>query len=86
MSNYVDKLSSIISGWKNYLWKNVEVERLAAKRAMKCAGCDHAIESKYEVLHDHKLKEIQGMVCDMCLCPLSTKLRSEKESCPLEKW
>lgn len=82
----MSKLSNILSGWKNFIWKSVEVERLATKRATICSGCPNAVEGSFEIIKDNEIKEISGMVCNMCLCPLSAKLRSPEESCPKKKW
>lgn len=83
----IDKLKSIFTGWKNYVFENEEIELLAKLRATKCAKCEHAFKDKYEVpLPEGKLKEVKGMVCNLCLCPLSTLLRSPREKCKLKKW
>lgn len=67
----MSKLKSIISGWKNLILKDEELEPLFLNR-MKygCNGC------KYNVL-------IGGIkVCDICKCPLASKTRSLEEECP----
>lgn len=83
MSN---KLNNIVKGWKNYIFPSSEIEILAAKRAITCASCSHAVEGRFEIIEDKRIEEIKGMGCDMCLCPLSTKLRSPEEECPINKW
>ena len=82
----MSKLSNIINGWVNYVFPKKEVETLAKVRAKICAKCTEAKEGNYEILKDGELKEIQGMMCGLCKCPLSTKLRSEQEKCPIDKW
>ncbi len=82
----MSKLKNIIEGWKNAIWPNAEVEVLAAKRAIHCSACEHSVEMLFEVIQEKKIEEIKGMGCAMCLCPLTTKLRSPEEECPLEKW
>lgn len=74
-------------GWKNYVFENPEIEAMAKQRAEICAGCDHANEGWIaKPLPDGKLQEIEGMICDLCDCPLSTMLRSQDEKCKKNKW
>lgn len=79
------QIYNILQGWKKYL--NEEAGQLEKTRADICKDCEHATVGTYEkLMKDFKLKEIQGLKCDKCKCPLSTKLRSENEKCPLGKW
>lgn len=80
------KLDSILSGWKNVVFENEAVEILAKNRASVCASCPHAKKGKYETFKDNKIKEISGLICKKCSCPLVAKLRSQKETCPIKKW
>lgn len=83
----IDKVKSIISGWKNYTFSLPEIEKLAESRAGICATCDSSVYGTYEkLLKDFRIKEVQGMKCEICGCPLSTKLRSKQEKCPINKW
>tara|TARA_R110002167_G_scaffold81296_2_gene222673 strand:+ start:10585 stop:10833 length:249 start_codon:yes stop_codon:yes gene_type:complete len=82
----MSKLKNIINGWANYIWPNIETEKLAKARAKICAGCIHSVKAKYEILKDDRIEEVKNHICDMCLCPLSAKLRSKEETCPLDKW
>ena len=82
----MSKLVSILKGWGNLLVKNSEIEKLAFKRAKVCALCPEAIESKLMEVIGDEIKEFQGLICNKCKCPLSTKARSKEESCPLGKW
>jgi len=78
-------ITNIIDGWKSYLKK----ERIdfAKARAEHCKKCHSAIIGTYEtLLPDYSIKEIQGLKCKECGCPLSTKLRSKNEKCPLGNW
>ena len=82
----MSKLSFIIQGWKNYVFKDVNVEESAKRKAEICAGCDEATMSVWDdVLPDATLVEVKGMKCSVCDCPLSTLLRSEKK-CELGKF
>lgn len=79
------QIFNIIQGWKNYL-KN-ETNANVLKKSAICEKCPEAIIGTYEkFMPDESLKEIQGLKCNQCKCPLSTKLRSKKETCPLGKW
>ncbi len=82
----MSKLSSILSGWSNYLFRDEGIESLARGRARVCSECRHVKNMRFEVIAENRLKEIEGLCCELCLCPLSTKLRSPEETCPKEKW
>ncbi|TYP71488.1 hypothetical protein [Aquimarina intermedia] len=75
----------IVRAWKNYI--SGKISNLERLRAKSCTTCDHAVVGTYEkLMPDFQLKEIQGLKCGKCNCPLSTKLRSETDKCPLGKW
>ena len=77
----------IVNGWKNYVFPNKDMEQIAHHRAKICSGCNKAVLGTYEkLMKDRNLKEVKGMKCYVCGCPLSTKLRSKNETCPLGKW
>lgn len=81
------KLFNIIHGWKNYVIKNPATELQAEKRAKICAECPHSSQLMLlEVMVRDEIKEIQGHQCNECGCPLSMKVRSKEESCPIDKW
>ena len=82
----IDKLNNILSGWKGYLWETPEVKGLAQKRAIECAKCDKAEWGMIPQFMDDEVKEIKGLSCGLCDCPLSTKLRAQNEKCGLGKW
>ncbi len=70
----MSQLNEIISGWKNYIFPNEEVEKLAIHRISICTNkklCD-------------KLKDNKR--CGICNCFMPAKVRSEKSTCPLKKW
>lgn len=79
------QMFNIYQGWKKYLKGSVtELER---SRAKLCKECPEAVVGTYEkLMPDYELKEVKGLKCNQCGCPLSTKLRSKEESCPLGKW
>jgi hypothetical protein len=67
----MSQLNEIISGWKNYIFPNKQVEELAIERMEICLGCD-------------KLKDNKR--CGVCGCFMPAKVRSVKSTCPLKKW
>lgn len=78
------KLTSIISGWSSLATGSKK--ELAVKRAEVCADCDYSVKSKIVNVINDEVVELRGLVCDKCGCPLSAKVRSESEQCPLGKW
>lgn len=79
------KLSNILNGWKNFLDKSEVSESIAIIRAEQCSTCNEAKKSKLIFFKD-KLEEIEGYKCNKCQCPLSAKVRSINEKCPIGKW
>lgn len=76
---------NIINGWKN-LFYGLSTD-LAKARANHCTGCNYAKIGTWEkLINDDDIIEIQGMKCQKCGCPLSAKLRSINEKCPINKW
>ena len=81
------KLKAILKGWDNYLFPDPETEKKAKERAQICAQCPHAVKGSYQqFMPDYTLKEVEGMKCDVCGCPLSTLLRQDDKKCELNKW
>ena len=65
------KLQIIIEGWKNYVFPNEEVEKVAKYRALRCATCDF-----------NKLE-----LCTKCGgCPIIAATRSMDHDCPIGRW
>lgn len=83
---YMTNLRSIIKGWKNYIGSDSVGLATAEKRAKICAACDEITSGKILMILPDEVKEIQGMKCGKCQCPLSAKTRSLNETCPLKKW
>jgi len=67
-----NKLSAIVEGWKNFIFHDPEIEKIALERAKICSTCDENTFS----------------ICKLCGCPLASKTRSTKSTnlCPLNKW
>jgi hypothetical protein len=85
----MSKLASIIEGWSNHLTGDTNSSRVAYNRSVHCAVCVHAVKSGEVIARlvgGDQIKEIQGYKCNLCNCPLSTKLRSLQASCPAQKW
>ena len=64
------KLSEIFNGWKNVVFPNENVEKIAKARASICADCEYNVKSR----------------CKKCRSPLIAKTRSMQSHCPLKKW
>lgn len=82
------KLTNIVSGWVNLFIEDAVVEEIAMHRANICAKCPFAELSGgvYSVVIDNKTTHIQGMKCTKCGCPLSAKVRSRADKCPIGLW
>jgi hypothetical protein len=80
------QISNILNGWQNFIAKSEVSEKLAKERAAKCAQCPHAKKGKLLAFIKDDLKEIESFYCDICICPLSARVRSELETCPLDLW
>lgn len=65
------KIVEIYTGWKNYIFRKVEIEILYNKRIAICNKCD--FYSKYKI-------------CTKCTCPGAGKARSPKSICPIGAW
>ena len=79
------QIFNIGKSWISYIKGETNLKTLG--RATICKKCPNAIIGTYEkFMPDETLKEIQGLKCNLCKCPLSTKLRSKKEKCPIGKW
>jgi hypothetical protein len=84
-------LIRIIQGWFYYFFRNEKVESIAAKRIPICLKCPHSKFYSWEKEWKHKdlghPKNPDDVYCSKCLsCPISKKVRSPKEKCPIKKW
>jgi len=79
--NVIRKIKLILQGWWYSLFKNIQVEKLAAKRMQICMKCDLIDE-------EGKSCAVPGTqpCCGSCGCALSAATRSPDYSCPLNKW
>jgi hypothetical protein len=79
-------VNKILKGWKNFIVKSEVTEELAVQRALNCVDCVELKKGGLLSFINDDLKEIQGHYCNICKCPLSAKLRSKDEKCPLNKF
>jgi len=70
LTSAASKVSEIFNGWKNVVFPNEHVEKIAKARASICGDCEYNVKSK----------------CTKCGCPLIAKTRSMHSHCPLKKW
>lgn len=80
------KLRSIFTGWFYLAFKRDKVEDMANRRAKICVKCPYAKFSNIDVVWDKRIPSISGKHCQICGCPLPSKLRSAFEDCPDGKW
>lgn len=68
------KLREIIKAWSKVIDGLTTSEH--KRRSKICSACPHAKNKKILNLVSDELIETKGMICDMCGCPLSAKIRS----------
>lgn len=66
-------LNEIIVGWKNYIFPNKEVEKIATNRMITCLKCK-----------DHFQKKTKR--CGICGCFMPAKVRNINSKCPIKSW
>jgi hypothetical protein len=80
-----EKFKRIAEGWKNVVFTSPTVEVIAKGRAKVCAACPHAVPSSWlQAVVGDEVKEIQGLKCELCNCPISAKVRSLNEKCAMQ--
>ena len=70
------KIKEIVTGWKNVVFNDEEIENLSAVRMKKCNDCP------FKQFNDF----LQTEICGECFCPLKAKTRSPMSKCPKGKW
>lgn len=87
-NNMFERIKEIVEGWKNYAFTDPKIEELAEYRAGICGECPEPQPGLFQVLDNStmKFKQVEGLVCNQCGCPLSAKTRSPNSACPLNKW
>lgn len=81
----INTFGAIVQGWKNVTFPSETFEKLATERAKICSACPHAnTEFKFKKFtpKKEKVEEIKGLGCDICGCPLSSKVRQVMTKCP----
>ena len=68
------RIKHIAQGFKNYIFEDEQVERIAKERTAICAACPHI--TKYEF---YRLIGHYG--CSLCTCAISTLVRSLDHAC-----
>ena len=81
------KYAEIVKGFSYLVIPDSEIEAKAKQRADICAKCPWA---KYSgnvntLIHDNKTVTVKGLICDICGCSISAKVRSD-QPCPIDKW
>jgi len=74
LQNQVIGLRKILVGFKNALYTNPRVKKLAAERMTVCNICEH------------KMQKASIEICDICKCILRGKTRSPRSKCPANRW
>lgn len=77
-------ISNIVSGWVNFIAGNYG--NLAKTRAKICSKCPNYTTGWYTSIIKDDIKEINGLLCGLCGCPLSTLLRDPKSKCKAGNW
>ena len=80
------EISNILDGWRNFMDKTEVKEKLALQRAKKCLNCTHNKKGILTAFIKDSIKEVEGNYCNLCKCPLSAKIRSINEKCPINEW
>lgn len=71
-------IKEIYDGWKNYTFKNPQIEETAKKRIDVCVNCKDPKTGKLGITN--------RKTCRYCGCFIPAKTRSIKSKCPLNKW
>lgn len=81
--NKLEKFKQIAEGWKNYYFRDPEIEKMAQERATICAGCNF---NNNGVCDPNQCEEVDGKEVCGCGCPLDKATRSPNKECPKNKW
>lgn len=84
-------LIRILQGWFYYFFRTPRTENLASKRILFCLNCKHMKwYSGYDKWQQQEFNtpiNPNKVYCSKCSgCPISKKIRSPKEKCPIKKW
>ena len=67
-------VEEIITGWKNFVFKDKQTEKIAKERIAVCLD-----KKKCTKLNER-------FFCTICNCYMPAKVRSPRSKCPLRKW
>ncbi len=56
------------------------------RRAAICKACPFAIHSEYMEFINGKIKDIKGLYCNQCKCPLIAKIKTTNPKHVCKKW
>ena len=76
-------VKTIAKAWIQVLKGTTTAEH--RRRSAICKACPMSEHRKFLNLVGDELIQTKGMICKMCVCPLSAKIRSD-DGCPLGKW
>lgn len=84
-------LRNVLTGWKNFAYPSLLIEEMATERSEICSVCPHSnTEYLFNIVaaatKNDPIKPIRGLGCNICGCPLSSKLRVPLERCPENRW
>ena len=86
-NNSKGRLQRIIEGWKNYVFRDPEVEKVAKYRALRCATCDFNKDMiDNEITGILKPLGVTIQACTKCYCPIAQKTRSMDSKCEINRW
>ena len=70
-SNFLKNIQNIMIGFRNLVWKNPEVEKIAMERIKICASCKELKDNGF---------------CGLCGCYVAAKIRVPEEQCKIGLW
>lgn len=72
MLSITTRIAIIFNGWKNYVFPNEEVKKIAKERAEICARCEHMKQFDFKI----GIKPFNEWRCGLCGCPIGPKTYS----------
>ncbi len=81
----MSKITDIVEGWTNVVFKNPEIEKEALRKAKICDGCEYSSDGTILDFEGDQVVEAKGY-CKDCYCPFVALLRSPNKKCNQNKW
>ena len=72
MLSITTKIAIIYNGWKNYIFPDDNVRKIAEERANICASCEHMKQMNAKV----GIRLFMIWKCSICGCPIGPKTYS----------